>query len=100
MDHLAARLAHRRQAHELALGRKACLLARLASRRQELVLAVLDLALGDRPGAVVLAHPVGPAGMDQEELKRRPAPVDHQPGAVAAPCPDPGATTTRAPRRQ
>src|SRR5260370_6293885 len=82
MDHLAAGLAHRRQADEFALGRKARLLQGLALGCQKLVLAVVDLALGDRPGAVVLACPVGAAGMHQEERQRRRAPEDHQAGAV------------------
>src|SRR5262249_36875284 len=85
VDHLAARLAHRRQADEPARQGKARLFRGLALGGEKLVLAVLDLALGDRPGAVVLARPVLATGMHQKERKLRRAPEDHQAGAVAAP---------------
>src|SRR5581483_11009505 len=58
---LAARLLQRRKRDEVAVGmaieRHARLLGELAPRRRQRILAGIDLALGDRPGARVLLGP-------------------------------------------
>ena len=48
--------------------RRAQLLLELAQRNLERLLAGLDLALGDRPGAIVLPRPERPARMDEQHL--------------------------------
>src|SRR5680860_523030 len=70
-DDLApAALAHRAERERLALGRQpADLLLELPARRLEARLALLLLALGDRPCAAVLARPVRPAHVAEHHLQ-------------------------------
>src|SRR6185437_13054703 len=83
--HLAARLAHRRELAERSLDRKAGLLAELALRRVERVLAFRIFALRDRPRAFVAVLPEGTARMDEEHFEAsRAAAIEENSGAAAA----------------
>jgi hypothetical protein len=66
-------MADGRERSERAFGRPPELLVEFAARRRLGAFAVADQALGDRPGAGLLASPIGPAEMDEEDLGRRAA---------------------------
>jgi hypothetical protein len=70
MDDLAAGLLHRWERGERAVDGEAGLLGELAPGRGERILARLELALGDRPGAGILLGPERAAGMDEEHFRR------------------------------
>src|SRR5204863_6431378 len=54
-----------------------------ALRRLQRILVRIDLAFGDRPGAVVLVLPERPAGMNQEELRPFVAPAPGEDAGAA-----------------
>ena len=56
---------------KVAVDRQARLLRNSRRAAAERILVGIDLALGDRPGAVVLVLPERAAGMDQEQLRLR-----------------------------
>ena len=66
MNQLAGLLAHAAEGEERAEGLDAGLFFELATGGVEEVLAFLDDALGDGPGAGVAVAPEGPAGMCEE----------------------------------
>ncbi len=69
VDDLAALLLHRRQSDEWACRRDAGFFLEFPPGGFEQVLARLDLALGNRPGAVVLVLEKRAAGMGKEHLQ-------------------------------
>src|SRR5262245_1093655 len=84
-DLLAALEPHAPELGQLGAGRqrRAQLLVELAQRARARVVALLVLALGDRPGAGVLARPERPARMDQQHLADAVAlAVQEDPGAA------------------
>src|SRR5439155_7914563 len=69
-DELATALAHLPQLDQRSLGQLgAGLLGELAPGANQRRLVVAVLALGDRPGAEVLARPERPARMDEQHLR-------------------------------
>src|SRR5439155_14697736 len=82
-DYLAALLLRRCQHEELAADRLSRFLGEFATCGIESIFRVAELALGDRPGALVLLGPEGSAGMDEENLQPgRAPPVNEDARAV------------------
>src|SRR5215208_5170868 len=70
-DDFAAGLTELPKWKEGAMNLAPGLLVELPLRRGERVLALIEQALGDRPGGIVLVRPIGPAGVDEEYLNSR-----------------------------
>src|SRR5262249_21176890 len=68
-DQLTAGDLHRGEWDESSFDLEAGLLLELALSRRQRLLVGVDLALRDRPGAIVLILPEGAAGVDEEELR-------------------------------
>src|SRR5439155_22687338 len=68
VDYLAAALRDRRKRDERALGSTAGLFFELTLRGGQRFFPGWELALGNRPGSLVLPRPKGPSRMDQEHL--------------------------------
>src|SRR5262249_7909222 len=79
MYDFAALLAHRRERDERSVGDEAGFLGELASRRRGKIPVGSDEALGDRPGALVLARPKGAARMSEQYFKVELAAKDQKP---------------------
>src|SRR5260221_14673839 len=69
VDDLAARLLRRRQRQEFAVYRLSRLLGELAARGIEGIFRVAELALWDRPGALIFLLPERPARVDRGKLQ-------------------------------
>src|SRR5262249_32970689 len=69
MDDLAALLTHRRQRDERSVGNEAGFLGEFAPGGGGKVAVRPDQALGDRPGALVLARPIRPARMPEQHFE-------------------------------
>ena len=83
---LAALLAHRAERDHRPVGRRvAGLLLELAAGHREQVLALLHLALGERPGAEIAVGVVRAAGVPEQHLEpaARRSPVQEDPGRDA-----------------
>jgi hypothetical protein len=69
VDEFAAGLTNRRKFDELAGHGRTQLLVEFAPGCGEWILAVFDLALRNRPGALVLLYPQGPSRMYEQYLE-------------------------------
>jgi NAD(P)-dependent dehydrogenase (short-subunit alcohol dehydrogenase family) len=83
VDNLAALLLDGGERQEVAVHPLADFLEELPLGGVEAILALVELALGDRPGAQVFPGPEWPARMDQEDLDAIEAlPIDEERGAA------------------
>src|SRR6185312_2024969 len=82
-DPLAARLLEHAELHEGAFQPQPRLLLEFAYFRGERIFALIEQALRDRPGAVVLLGPIRPAGMNEQQIDGFPAAAKQEnPGAL------------------
>src|ERR1043166_3275276 len=84
MDDLAALLARRRECDERSVGDEAGFLGEFALGGGGKVAVGPDQALGNRPGALVLARPIGPARMPEQHFEIGLAAKHEKPGADLA----------------
>src|SRR6185503_12826223 len=83
VDDLAAFLLERRERSELARGGEAGLFSEFTLRRGQRILAGLELALRDRPGAGVFLRPKRSARVDEKNLQDVLATIKQQPRAIS-----------------